>query len=67
VIENAKRHKGMILLQKHQRKLLTKSQKVDLVGYGGENDRTGLFIASVGHTSGRSFQDVRTRGPRESA
>jgi len=57
----------MILLQKHQRKLLTKSQKVDLVGYEGENDRTGLFIASVGHTSGRSFQDVRTRGPRESA
>jgi hypothetical protein len=39
VIENAKRHKGMILLQKHQRKLLTKSQKVNLVGYEGENGR----------------------------
>jgi hypothetical protein len=64
MIENAKRHKWMILLQKHQTKLLTKSQKVDFVGYG-ENGRTGLFIASVGHPSGRSFQDVRTRGPRE--
>jgi len=48
VSENAKRHTGMILLQKHQRKLLTKSQKVDLVGYEGENDRFWVIYSRCG-------------------
>jgi hypothetical protein len=53
MIENVKKHKGMILLQKLQRKILTKDQKIDFVGYEGES-ATSRYITPVGHPSGRS-------------
>jgi hypothetical protein len=48
VIENAKRQRGMILLQKHQKEILTTSQKVDLVGCEGENGRFWAIYSPCG-------------------
>jgi hypothetical protein len=51
----------MELLQKHQKQSLTKCQRGDLVGYGGESGDSGVYIASVGSPFGRCINVVRTR------
>jgi hypothetical protein len=56
-----KRQVRMKLLQKHQNQSLTKCQKGDLVGYGGESGDSGVYIASVGSPFGRCNKFVLTR------
>jgi hypothetical protein len=51
---------GMKLLRKHQKQSLTKCQRGDLVGYGGESGDSGVYIASVGSPSRRCNNFVWT-------
>jgi hypothetical protein len=46
---------------RHQKQSLTKCQRGDLVGYGGESGESGVYIASVGSPSGRCINVVQTR------
>jgi len=49
------------IIPKHQKQSLTKCQRGDLVGYGGESGDSGVYIASVGSPSGQCINVVRTR------
>jgi hypothetical protein len=54
-------HKRQVWMKLLQKQSLTKCQRGDLVGYGGESGDSGLYIASVGSPSERCNNFVRTR------